>query len=43
MVFDKFNKKDKIERLKRKISKMKNQEVVFEGEDNSPALLVKDL
>lgn len=29
MVFDKFNKKEKIERLKRKISNMKNQNIVI--------------
>ena len=31
MVFEKFNKQEKIENLKKKISKIQNQEIVVES------------
>lgn len=43
MVFDKFNKKEKIEKMKKKIVNMRNEHVIVDVEDTSPQLLIKDL
>lgn len=43
MVFESYNQKDKIDKLKRKIHNIKHLNVLPEQEDDSSHLLLKDM